>query len=70
MKNSKKFRIYSWDEVPLFVDLSFCSALLGICKETLRQKCAEGKIKAIKSDAGWRVAKATLLDYYNNGGVI
>lgn len=68
--SGKKAYIYNWDEVPLFVDLQFCSMLLGICVQTLRQKCAKGIIKAVKTDAGWRVAKDTLMDYYNNGGVI
>lgn len=68
-KRNKAY-IYSWDEVPLFVDLPYCSVLLGICIETLRQKCVAGKIKALKTEAGWRIAKDTLMDYYNNGGVI
>lgn len=66
----KKEYIYSWDEVPLFVDLRFCSVLLGIGVEALRRMCAKGSIKALKTDAGWRVAKDTLMNYYNNGGVI
>ena len=70
MKKSKRKYIYSWDEVPLFVDLPFCSVLLGICVETLRQKCAKGIIKAVKTDAGWRIAKDTLMDYYSCGGNI
>lgn len=68
-KRNKAY-IYSWDEVPLFVDLQFCSVLLGIHPETLRRKCAAGKIKAVKGGASWLIAKDTLMDYYNNGGVI
>lgn len=66
----KKEYIYSWDEVPLFVDLRFCSVLLGIGVEALRRMCTRGSLKALKTDAGWRIAKDTLMDYYNNGGVI
>ena len=70
--NKKKARlyIYSWDEVPLFVDIPFCSKLLGICCETIRQKCANGKIRALKTDAGWRISKETLMEFYEKGGLI
>ena len=68
-KRNKAY-IYSWEEVPLFVDLRSCSVLLGIGVEALRRMCARGSLKAVKTDAGWRVAKDTLMDYYNNGGVI
>lgn len=68
-KRNKAY-IYSWDEVPLFVDLPYCSVLLGMHIDTLRKKCASGVIKAVKTNAGWRVAKDTLMNYYNNGGTI
>ena len=68
-KRNKAY-IYSWDDVPLFVDLPFCSVLLGMHIDTLRKKCASGVIKAVKTNAGWRVAKDTLMDFYINGGEI
>lgn len=62
--------IYNMDDIPLFVDIPFLHALFMVSCETLRRRCVEGRIRAVKIGDSWRVPKSEIERLYNEGGVI
>jgi len=50
--------VTNWDKVPLFVDLAYVSAVIGICTETLKKMARSGEFPACKYGRQWRVEKS------------
>jgi len=65
MSNAKMRNIYDWEnEVPVIMDLSFASRLVGLQIDTLRRLSEKGKLPAFKlSDNSWRIRKCKLLEF-------
>lgn len=63
-------QIYEISDIPAFVDIPFLQRLFAVSATTLRRKCADGKIKAVKIGDTWRIPKSEILRFYNEGGTI
>lgn len=61
-KNAKKL-IYSWDEIPLILDIAYLTTLLGCSREKIRMECQSGRLPAFKIGDMWRVRKDDLIAF-------
>lgn len=55
--------IYSWDEVPLFIDPIYIARLLGLSESTIRRYIRNGELKAMKMERVYRIAKDDLIHF-------
>ena len=55
--------VYSWDEVPIVVDIPYVAWVLGVTPETVRKECQRGNLKAFKVGEMWRIRKDDLIAY-------
>ncbi len=64
----KSAYIYSWDEVPVIIDVPYAAHLLGCSVNLIRKMCRSGQLKATKvGNEMWRITKADIMEYM--GGV-
>ena len=53
--------ITDWDDVPVVMDLTMVSRIIGMTTRTLKSYCAKGTIPAAKVGGEWRVNKRDLM---------
>lgn len=63
MKRKAKKLIYSWDEIPVILDIHYLTILLGCSREKIRMECQSGRLPAFKIGDMWRVRKDELIAY-------
>lgn len=51
---------YSWDELPLLLDIETASIVLRISQDSVRQMCKNGDLPAIHIGKQWRIDKEKL----------
>ena len=49
--------VYSWDDVPVLLDVQFAACILGFSVDHTRKLLQRGKIPAHKMDQDWRISK-------------
>lgn len=59
-------QITNWDDVPLYMDLSFLARLFGFSVSCLKQKAQAGILPAAKIFDEWRVSKEDARNYYES----
>lgn len=59
---------YSWDEVPVILDVVLVARILGYSLEYTRRMCQRGTIPANKVGGDWRISKETLRTYVEGAG--
>lgn len=59
----KQKLVVNWDEVPLLMDLSWVSRILGKSREWAKQKAQSGELPAVKVGMEWRIPKNKLRQY-------
>lgn len=67
---SKQMQIYSIDDIPLFVDIPFMCDIFKVSCETIRRRCVEGRIKAVKFGDAWRIPKTEITRLFEEGGTV
>lgn len=55
--------IFSWDEVPLFIDPIYIARLLGLSESTIRRYIRNGEIKAMKVERTYRISRDDLVSF-------
>lgn len=65
----KRF-IYSFDEIPLIVDIPYAAKLFGIAETSVRKLCRDKRLKAIKFGKDWRIPKNEIEKLIKEGGTI
>lgn len=58
--------ITNWDDVPLYMDLSYLATLFGFSVECLKKKAQAGILPASKIFGEWRVSKEDARNYYES----
>ena len=56
-----KTKYWTWNDVPVLMDLEQTSALLGLSIESVRRYCLIGDIPAVQIGKQWRVDKERLM---------
>lgn len=49
--------VYSWDDVPVLIDVAMAAQILGFTVEHTRRLLCQGKIPGHKMDRDWRINK-------------
>lgn len=63
----KRIRIYtSWDELPLFLDLSLVAQVLGYSYDRTKKLAHDGVIPARKFGKDYRISKADFINWFEN----
>ncbi len=55
--------VYSWDEVPVLIDVSYACIILGVTDDTVQKLLRSGKLKGFKIDRSWRIRKKDLMNF-------
>lgn len=53
-------QFYTWDELPLLINLTEACTLLCLSEETVRKLCKNGSLPAVKFNGSWRIDKIKL----------
>lgn len=62
--------IYSFEEIPLFVDIPYAARLFGIAETGVRKLCRDKRLKAIKFGKDWRIPKDEIKRLIEEGGTV
>ena len=55
---------YSWDELPLLLDIEMACIVLRISEDSVRQMCRNGDLPAIRIGKQWRIDKEKLREKF------